>query len=121
MLTVLAASAVAGDADRRGALSRVVPTDGISRTEADAIASFYFYDYVRVGCGTVGDAEDAGDVWRFPAYHGAGGAADGAVLVDKISGSVTWANHPSVPDPLSMLVQPSNSAVQPTRACGPRG
>ena len=107
---------------RREALSRIVVVDAVSRAEAEAIASYYFYDFVGIGCGGVGDIEDAGGSWRFPVKVGAAGARDGEILVDKArgsvkwhGGSVKWHDHPTVDDPLSMLgpaAAPSNLPLE---------
>ena len=129
LAAVLCTSAVASEEDstasdiaRREALSRVVVDDGVSREEAETIASFYFYDYIGIGCGAVGDIENGGDAWRFPARVGFAGARDGEVLVDEVSGSARWGSHPAVKDPLSMLAErPSNKPLQPTGQTAPRG
>lgn len=100
------------DPARREALSRVVVGDGVSRAEAEAIAAYYFHDVVGTGCGALGDVEDGGGSWRFPARVGYAGARDGDILVSKVDGSVKWAGHPTVADPLSML--DLESAPKPT-------
>lgn len=101
------------------ALSQVVVVDGVTREEAESIASFYFYDFVGIGCGSIGDVVDGGGVWGFPVWVGLAPPRepDGEITVHKTTGSIFWAGHRAAEDPLAMLAaEPSNSAVQPTRA-----
>ena len=84
-------------------LEEVQTEDGVSRSEAEAIAFYYFEYYAGVGCGAIDGISDGGetwDVWTRVDYAGERGPV---IQILKQDGSVWLGYLRCVDDPRAML------------------
>ena len=117
ILTVLACAAaptpVHTPSDKTTAarsLEAVSVADGVSREEAEAIASYFFYYHAGVGCGAPDLIREARGSWRVTTRLGYAGDPGDDILISKVDGSVTWGTRRCVQDPLSMLSSEGESS-----------
>ena len=85
--------------------------DGVSQQEAGILAENYFAFFVS-GCGGASFPVDRGTSWAFQARQGLGGLVIGEALVDKISGTVSFKGHPTVQDPVNVLVKKQKELIR---------
>ena len=92
-------------------LARVSVSDGVSRSEAEAIASYFFYYHVDIGCGAPGAITENPESWSIATRLGFAGEPGDDIIVNKTDGSVHWGGRRCVDNPLSMLSDPSGASL----------
>jgi len=75
--------------------ARVVLSDGISRDEAELLATAYFQRYVS-GCGGIGALADHGGYWTAQTRIGYAGTPGVPIRVDKRTGAISHDGKPTV-------------------------
>lgn len=78
--------------------------DGVSQEEAQILAQQYFVNFVS-GCGGAAFPEDRGDRWAFEALQGLAAVSVGEVFIDKKNGTISFEGHPTIQDPVNVLVK----------------
>ncbi len=112
-LAVTSASTEDGSTERDAAaaqLRKVDVSDGVSRSEASAIAEFFFYYHEGVGCGAPGPISNEGGNWRIGTRFGFAGEPGASMIISKSSGSVHWGGQLCVTNPHAMLNDPKNAS-----------
>ena len=89
-------------------ISKVTLEDGISASEANAIAAGYFFSHVAA-CGLAHDVGDGGDVWISRTSLGYAGMPGEDIRVSKTTGEVSSPGSPTVGDPKSITVLPPSN------------
>ena len=84
------------------AVRKVDPVWAKVREEADAIGAYFFYDYARVGCGSIDRASSSLGSWRIRTYLGYGADPGPDLVVSKADGSLTTGSITTVAQPLRM-------------------
>jgi hypothetical protein len=92
------------------ALRAVKLADGVSRSEASAIAEYFFYYHQNVGCGAPGSVKDSGDSWDVSTRLGFAGDPGDPIVINKVTGAVHWGGQLCVVDPTSMLSKPEGAS-----------
>lgn len=99
-------------------LERVSLADGASEEEAVILAENYFAFFIS-GCGSASFPKDMGDRWSFEVRQGLAGILEGEVIIDKKDGAVLYEGHPSVGDPVRVLLG-KQKELMASMGCSPR-
>lgn len=90
ILTLFVLSGCAGPhGENSKAMRAVDATDGIDRSEADAIARAYYYANFPA-CGGAGEPQSEGRLWVIPVSIGYAGTPTDPIFIDKQTGAVAW-------------------------------
>jgi hypothetical protein len=84
-------------------LAEVRTEDGVSRSEAEAIAFYYFEYHAGIGCGAIDGMSDGWDAWDVRTRLDYGGAPGPEIQILKRDGSVWLGYLRCVDDPHAML------------------
>jgi hypothetical protein len=87
----------------RAALAAVRLDDGLSRSEAEAIGSYFFFEHLGLGCGVPDRIRETESNWVISTRVGYAGDLGDDIVISKSDGSVMWREMRCVTDPLSML------------------
>jgi hypothetical protein len=93
-------------------LADVAVSDGISRDEAEAIASYFFFYHAGVGCGALTSIRASGDTWRIGTKIGFSGDSFDDIVIAKSDGSLMWGRRQCIDEPMEMLSKfPSSCSI----------